>query len=244
MLDYFCNALVVEGDVMWDTALAAEIQNRAAVSYEAHMAVQQRGQAKALIVTRIFNITDANARGVQDADKDRQDLLSWQSGQCQITCQLAPQPWQRLGESDHAVELGIIACAVPFVMVPILLSTARFTSGGLQMTAWVHADPDIVIGRRNRQPGDSLEFSRSSQLPLVGQVVSKALAGTLASIAGSGVGYINQAGALCHMRGLSGGAVEQFDRRAGFSFHLESIVRSGGDVNYRFERIFCRRLTQ
>src|SRR6266567_8888039 len=145
MLDYFCNALVVDWDFMRDTALAAEIQNRAAVPYEAHMAVQQCGQAKALIVTRIFSITDANARGVQDADDDRQDLLSWQSGQCQITCQFAPQPRQRLCESDHAVELGIIACAAPFGMVSILLSTARVTTGGLQMTARVHADPDVVI---------------------------------------------------------------------------------------------------
>src|SRR5208282_6411167 len=102
---------------------------------------------------------------VQDADDRREDFLARQSGQSQIARQFAPQSGQCFRESGHAVELGTVAHAAPLGMVSILLPTPRIATGRLYMTARVHAYPDILIGRWNRQSDDALQFRGNSKLP-------------------------------------------------------------------------------
>src|SRR6187401_3714027 len=60
-----------------------------------------------------------------------------------------------LGESQHAIVLGAIAQLAPVQVVAILLSTARVAPGRLQMAIGVPADPDIGVGRWNRELTDA-----------------------------------------------------------------------------------------
>src|ERR1700679_3259761 len=87
----FRDAPVIDEDFVRHAAFAAEVQYRAAVTYEGDMAVTKRGEAKAFIVARVLGIADANARGVEQRDHDAQHLLARQARQAQVALENAPQ---------------------------------------------------------------------------------------------------------------------------------------------------------
>jgi hypothetical protein len=65
-----------------------------------------------------------------------------------------------LGERQHAVVLGAIAQLAPARVIAVLLAPARIAPGRLQMAICAPADPDVGVGRRNRELADACKDSR------------------------------------------------------------------------------------
>src|SRR3979490_1358728 len=53
----------------------------------------------------------------------------------------------------HAIELRAVAHLPPFGMVAVLFAAARVAPRRLQMSARLHGDPDVPIGRRGPETG-------------------------------------------------------------------------------------------
>ena len=95
-------------------------------------------------------------------------------------------------------------------MISILLSTPCIAPGRLQMTVRIHADPDILVGRRDRQTGDSLQFFARFDRPPIGKTIAKTFACADTLISRNRIRYVDQARSFCHVRRLIGSCDKHF----------------------------------
>src|SRR5690606_32921996 len=120
-------------------------------------------------------------------------LLARQAGQGEIGTDPAAQLRQRASEGDDAVELVGVAQRAPVRVVAVLLAAARIASGGLQVATRRRADPDLAIGRRDRQRADARQRVRIAHAAAVGIEVAEAAPAAHAADAWRGIADITQA---------------------------------------------------
>ena len=95
----FCDALVIDQDLVRHATFPRKLRDGPTVGNEAHMAISQRVRPEALVAARIFDITDADSSGIQDADDDGDHFLTRQACQRQI----APNRRRRRGNASANV---------------------------------------------------------------------------------------------------------------------------------------------
>src|SRR5581483_2168428 len=144
-------------DLVALAGLAAEIEaHREAGNLD--MTVAQRGQAERAVGLGILAVADPDMRGLEQPHDRGQHLLARQAGPPQIAIDRAPDARQGLGEGDQALELVAVAHRAPGRMVAVLLAAALIAPGRQQMGLRIRADPDLLPGRRHREPADALEL--------------------------------------------------------------------------------------
>jgi hypothetical protein len=179
--------------------------------------VAQRGQAEGTVVARVGRVADAHQGLGHHRHHDRQYLLAREAGQAQVLAQAPTQPGQGRTELHDPVVLALAAGLDPARVVAVLLAPARIAAGGLQVTARVHADPHLGVGRRNGQRADARQGRRIAHRMALPIAVAEPLARAPARVARIGIGDVDQAG----LPGDVGG----FRRRWGLG---ASASRSGG----------------
>ena len=97
-------------------------------------------------------------------------------------------------------------------MVAILFAATRISPGRLQMTTRLHGDPDVSIGRGDRETCDTIEFLGSGKPAVFRSKVTKTLTCAQTPDAGLGVRHIDQACFDRHLRRFGGDAGETCNR--------------------------------
>jgi hypothetical protein len=108
----------MQGDVVFDTALAAELEADGA-AFEPYVTAVQGGQAIGAVVAQVLPVADANQRRVEQADYQRHHFSG--PSPCQVFVQLA-QGRQGLGEGQQAPILVLVALLAPLLMVAVLFA--------------------------------------------------------------------------------------------------------------------------
>src|SRR5450432_2982769 len=119
------------------------------------MAIAHRGQAKRLVIARIFLIADANKSSLQKLHNGGQDLVSLEAGELQVAIDAFSDFRQGLPEQSHLLVLVLVADLPPPFVITILFPATGVAACRLEMTIGYRADPDIHVSGRNRQAFDS-----------------------------------------------------------------------------------------
>ena len=140
------------------------------------MAILERRQAIAVVVARVFRVTHAYPGRVQQADDRSQHLLAGEPLPVEIATDTAPEARQGVAELDHSLELRAVAQEPPFRVVAILLSPTDVAARGLEVAQPIGADPDVLVGRGNRETCDPVEGRRIPYAPAIRVNVREAVA--------------------------------------------------------------------
>ena len=166
------HARIVDLGAVHDAALALEVQpERRAL--DVGMAVAQRGEAIGAVAGRVFLVAHAQEGGVEQAHQGGQHALPVERGVAaggQVARDTGADARQGLAEGLEPLELAFVLQGPPLRVVAILLATARIDAGGLQVTLRERADPDIGVGRRDRQAVDARDLPGIAQ-PAAGRVL-------------------------------------------------------------------------
>ena len=221
---YSRDALIIDQDLVLHPALATEIEHGAAIADEGDMPVAKRRQAEALVIARIFGVADADAGCIQQTHHHCQHFFARQTGQCHVALQNTPQLGQLLAKGNHAFELCAVAKFAPFRVIAVLFAPASVAAGRLQMSARLHADPHVAIGRRNRQTRDALQILLRFQAAIFRRDVAKTSAHPQTTDTRLRVRYINESGFNGHLRRFSRAATEFVAVRCRFQRHSEWLL--------------------
>jgi len=188
------DARVLERDLVDHAALAAKAQPQRAPA-DSRMAIAQGRQPVRVVGPRIFIVTDAHERRVEQPHQRRKHRLARRLGYHglgQISCHPTTNARQGGAELEHPLELVCIAGEPPFRVISVLLAPARIATGGLQVAARMRADPDVLVGRRDRQLADPLEIRGVANRLPVRMPIDEALTFADAPDARAVVADINQ----------------------------------------------------
>jgi len=207
------DAFVADENLMLYAALATKLEHRASVAHESDMTIAQGRKSEALVIACVFHVADAYARGIEQHHHGCDDLLTRQTWKRQISSELAPQLRQRRAEGHHMVELCAVAHLPPARMVTILLAAAGILAGGLEVSPWAHADPHILVRRRDRKTRDAPQFTGVRQPPLRRSHVVETFTGADATDSRLVAGDVDESRLRGHLRRLRhhGGCI--FNRR-------------------------------
>ena len=141
-------------------------------------------------------VADADQGVFQQVDDGRQDLFARQAALAHIGRDALADGGQRLAEVEHAFVLRAVAHLAPARMVAVLLAAPVVAAGRLDVAFGVGADPDIGIGRRDRQRFDAGQRFLVLHGGAVGIAEAEALARPAPPDAGFLVRDIDQPGLL------------------------------------------------
>src|SRR5438105_13612072 len=126
---------VADRDLVIGAALAGKAQHQLSIADKVHMAVAQRGQSVTVIVSCVLGIADTQPRRVEQADDDREHLISRHALTRDVASQAAAEPRECFGKGRHALELLAIADETPVRVIAVLLASARVAARRLQLPA-------------------------------------------------------------------------------------------------------------
>ena len=155
--------LVADDATALHAALAAEVQ-RDLVPFDRDVTILQRGQAEAVVLSRVFSIADAGQRSFHQAYYRREHFLARQIRSCEVLLDPSPNRRQRPREIEHVRVFVFIAHRTPSRMIAILFAPASVAAGRLKMAVSGRANPHVGPRRRNDQRFDSREHSRVGYL--------------------------------------------------------------------------------
>src|SRR5262245_26683732 len=141
---------IVDVHRMVDSALPAKLEAQHATTHP-HVAVAQRRQSKGLILLHVLLVSDTNEALLEELHDRRQHFVARHTRKPEVCPRATSNARQRGGERLHAIEFRFVATDAPISVIAILLATLGITTGGLKMSAWVRADPDVAPRRRNRK---------------------------------------------------------------------------------------------
>ena len=125
------DAPIVYLDLMFNTALAAEFQQRPPPINESKVTLAQRCQPKAMVIARIGKIADTHAGAVKQTYYRGDDLFPRQPPLPQVPLQALPELGQRFSKFRHSTKFDAIAGLAPVSVVAVLLTLARVQPGCL-----------------------------------------------------------------------------------------------------------------
>src|SRR5205085_10713631 len=79
-------------------------------------------------------------------------------------------------EFEHALELVLVLGEPPLGVVAVLLAAARIAPGRLQVSVRQRADPDLLVGGRDRQRPDAAQILFAAHALAVGPDVGEGIA--------------------------------------------------------------------
>ena len=110
----------------------------------------------------------------------------------EILLDLRADARQHAAEQQHLAVLRLVAHLAPARMVAVLLAPARIAPDRLQMAVGMAADPDILIGRRDRQLADAGQRFLIGDAAAVGHAIAEAALGAHPRDARPAIGDIAQ----------------------------------------------------
>lgn len=150
------------------------------------MPVLERRQAEALVLLGVGGVSDPDQSVFQEVDDGRQHLLARQAALAHVGRNALADGGQGLAEIQHTLVLRTVAYFPPALMVAVLLAAPVVAAGRLDVALGVGADPDVGIGRRDRERLDAAQ----RLLVLDGRSVGIAEAETLAGLAPPDAGFL------------------------------------------------------
>jgi hypothetical protein len=157
-----------------------------------HMPVAQRGQPERAVFGGVFLVAHAHRGAVQQPHDGRDHRLQRQRPAPQVARHRAADARQGAAELAQAVELLLPLLRLPVGVVAVLLAAPRIAAGGLQMTAWIGADPHLGVGGRDRQAPDAVELCGVADRAARGAQIHEAFAAPHPGPAGCVVLRINE----------------------------------------------------
>ncbi len=150
--------LVGQLDAPHLSRLAAEVKaNRRPANLG--VLIVQRGEAVGAIGARVFFVTHADQRVLEQEHDDRQDFVARQPRQLEIAAHPPAHPRQGGPERQHPPVFFLIANFPPPRVVAVLLAATGVATGRLQVTVGERTDPNVAPRRRDHQavnPGERL----------------------------------------------------------------------------------------
>ena len=225
-----CHARILHGHLVLHPALAAKAQPQAAAAHAGVLAAQ-RGEAVGAVLARVALVAHAHEGGVEQPHERRQQLRTLHRGARpraeQVACDSRADARQRAAEGLQPGVLAVAAFGAPVGVVAVLLAPACVAAGGLQMAVRQRADPDVGIGRRNRQAADARQLALVDQQAAVGPLVAERRAAPHAPMARHRVADVDEAGGhrqrrrrlrgLVPLRLRASGRLHRSDRRDGMA---------------------------
>src|SRR5262245_58443351 len=173
-LDHSGQPAIVDVDRMMDPAFPAELKAHDAATYT-DVPVAKRRQSKRSVLPDVLLVPDADEALLEKLHDGRQHLVAREAGEREVRPRATPNARKRFGERLHAIEFRLVAAHAPLSVIAILLAPLRITTGGLKMSAWMRADPDLAPCGRNSQRADAPELRRASDsLPVRADVLETA----------------------------------------------------------------------
>ena len=176
-------------------ALAAKAQAQA-IAGDGSVAIAQRRQPERLVLARVLLVADAHVSGVEEANDRRQHRVAARHRahrRGEIGGDALPDARQRRAELEHALELVGVLGAAPVGVIAVLLAPARVASRRLDVAVRAHADPDVLVRRRDREGADALQLGRLAHPLAIGADVGEVVADADATDAGRLVADPDQA---------------------------------------------------
>ena len=150
------DARVANVELVAHAGLAAEHQPQLAPLLSS-MATLERREPERTVVAAILPVSDPCDGGVEKAHHARDHAIAVEGGDAvrgQRRLHRSPDSRQRVAELEQALELGFVAHPRPGRVVAVLLAAAGVAAGGLDVAAFVGADPDCAPCGRNRERPD------------------------------------------------------------------------------------------
>src|ERR1700730_529019 len=136
--------------------LAAEAEVDA-VAPHGDMALAQSRDAVRARGAGVLLRTDPKPAAVDQSQSDRRHALVIELLTIEGDAHHRPQLGQLLREADQPVVFLTLLPRAEVPMVEILLSSGLVEAGRLEFGVWTRRDPNVLPGRRGRQPFDALE---------------------------------------------------------------------------------------
>jgi hypothetical protein len=119
--------------------------------------IAERRQPERAVQSGVLVVADTDQRQLEQPNHGGQDLIARQAAHGKIRVTAPPDPRQRLGECQHAVELVGAPALVPVRVVAVLFAATRVPATGLDMAVRPRADPHIRPRGRDREGPDPAE---------------------------------------------------------------------------------------
>src|SRR5690606_6845188 len=161
----------------------------------------QGGEPEGAVVAAVGVVADPDERPVEQADRQRDDLLDRQPGPAEVRVDPGAQVGQRATEVAEAVELRLVTHLAPARVVAVLLAAPVVAPGCLEVAVAVPTDPHVGPRGWDRERADLLDAAPARSGP-VGKGVREAPPAPAPSDAGLRVGDVAQPCALCRLGGL------------------------------------------
>src|SRR3954447_2154095 len=133
-----------------------------------------RRQAVGLVLDRVVLRPDAEEAPVEQAQRGGEDALVAHVVALEVGLDALAQAGERASEAQHLVELLLVATLAPLGVVEVLLAPPLVDAGGLDVAAWVWADPHVLPRGRDDQLVDAREDLGLAQPLAVGVEVDEA----------------------------------------------------------------------
>src|SRR6476661_4695063 len=194
-LDRSGEAAVIEIDVVFDTALAAE-QEADTTSLDVDMSVAHRRQAKRVVVPRVLVVSNTNQRLFEELHDEGENLVARQARISQISGRALANGRQFSSKAYQAIVFRLVADLAPLLVIPILFAPTRIPARRLKVSAGIGADPDILPRWRNHERFDAAKLRSVANSPAARSQVPEGRTSTDAPDAGTAVVAVTKAGLL------------------------------------------------
>lgn len=153
-----CEPVVFKINGVLDATLAAKLKTYFS-SVNVHMSVFQCCQTERTVFARVLFVTDADGSDLEKTHDGGQHFFPWEAGKGQIALHPLTYARQDSGESNHSVVLARVADLAPARVITVLFPPFRIATGGLKMTIFQHANPNVSPSGWNRQGFYSFKFA-------------------------------------------------------------------------------------
>ena len=121
------------------------------------MATLERRKTVAAVVVRVLLAADPEEPAVEQRDREREHPVPGERGLAEQPPDPAPRRRQRLGETEHLVELLAVAVLAPRGVVQVLAPPCLVGPDRLKVAVRRRADPHVPPRGRDREAADPLE---------------------------------------------------------------------------------------
>ena len=126
----------------------------------------------------------------EQPDDGGEDFCPRQTGLADVLFDARPDGGEHAAEDQHLRIFRLVPRLSPFRMVAVLLAAAGVAADGLQVAVAVGADPDILVGGRDRELADAGDFLLVGDFRAVRLEELEAFLGLAAGYARFGVGHV------------------------------------------------------
>ena len=123
----------------------------------AHVPLLERGQPERAVAVGVGVVADAEVAEVEQTDGRGTGALERHTLEAEVRQHLAPGTWES-ERGGNAVELQLVALALPVGVVEVLAAAGVIGADQLDVAVGVRTDPHVLPRRRDREAADALDL--------------------------------------------------------------------------------------